>query len=557
VAFSQNRSSQSVLSTVPLTGGAAPREVWRGEGRFDQAFQPSWAPAGDRIAFSAWRAGGLRDILVVDVATGAVQEVTRDRALDGSPSWSHDGRYLYFDSDRTGISNIYAYEVATGQTWQVTDVIGGAFECTVSPDGTRLAYHGFVGNGYDVFELALEPARWTLARPYLDDRPPAVEIPDDEAAVSAPRPYRALESLAPPGWGIDLSLGTIAQGVTVRTQGRDAAGRHAYVLATGLDFTRGDLELAASYAYDGLRPSLRISGGRTVRDTEAFEVDDVGVDYREETLSASISVGPPTQPTPGASWSIGLDYGIDYTRALGLTPPVIDPGGPVPEAPPPDELQAGVGLRVSWGNSRSTTFSVGGTDGYELAASVRFDDPAIGADTRAISAGYSARAYVRMPWGRATTASLRLAGSIRDSDARYTGVYGLGGTPQQDVLGAIINSQRVGTSGYLRGYPARSSTGNQYHLFNGELRQPLVEIERGLATLPVYVKRLHAAALVDAGTAFDTSFDASRARASVGAALRLDAMFGYYVDGTFELGYSRGLTSGGVNETWMLLTSTL
>ena len=36
-----------------------------------------------------------------------------DRALDGNPTWSPDGNYVLFDSDRDGIFNIYAYELAT------------------------------------------------------------------------------------------------------------------------------------------------------------------------------------------------------------------------------------------------------------------------------------------------------------------------------------------------------------------------------------------------------------------------------------------------------------
>ena len=65
--------------------------VWKGE-RYDQVFQPSWSPDGTRIAFSAWRNQGLRDILVVTLETGAVEEITHDRAIDQEPTWSRDGR---------------------------------------------------------------------------------------------------------------------------------------------------------------------------------------------------------------------------------------------------------------------------------------------------------------------------------------------------------------------------------------------------------------------------------------------------------------------------------
>jgi len=83
-------------------------------------------------------------------------------------------------------------------------------------------------------------------------------------------------------------------------------------------------------------------------------------------------------------------------------------------------------------------------------------------------------------------------------------------------------------------------------------------MRRSNARSPVYLRRLHFAILSDTGTAFDTTFDASRdLRTSLGAALRLDAFFGYFVPGTFEIGYARGLTDGGINETWFLLTGSL
>src|SRR5206468_751327 len=106
--------------------GATPRPLWKGA-RFDQAYAPAWSPDGRRVAFGAWRTHGYRDIVVVDADGGHPAEITHDRAIEGDPVWSPDGRWLYFTSDRTGITNVFAYELATGALWQVTNVVGGAF----------------------------------------------------------------------------------------------------------------------------------------------------------------------------------------------------------------------------------------------------------------------------------------------------------------------------------------------------------------------------------------------------------------------------------------------
>ena len=60
-------------------------------------------------------AGGYRDVRIVDTRDGSFVDVTHDRAIDGDPSFSPDGKWLYFHSDRTGVMNVYAYEVATGR----------------------------------------------------------------------------------------------------------------------------------------------------------------------------------------------------------------------------------------------------------------------------------------------------------------------------------------------------------------------------------------------------------------------------------------------------------
>nr|HPH70020.1 hypothetical protein [Kofleriaceae bacterium] len=104
---------------------------------------------------------------------------------------------------------------------------------------------------------------------------------------------------------------------------------------------------------------------------------------------------------------------------------------------------------------------------------------------------------------------------------------------------------------------SRALLGNQLHVANLEYRQELGIIERGLASLPIYLRRVHVAGLVDAAAAWDSSPTSQNTRFAVGGALRVDAFFGYFVPGTFEFGFARGLLNGGINEGWFLLTGSL
>jgi hypothetical protein len=555
IAFSLNGRSSSSLAVMAAVPDAPSQIVWQGA-RFDQAYQPAWSPDGARIAFSAWRAGGLRDILIVEVATGAVREVTHDRAIDGAPAWSRDGRYVFFDSDRTGILNIFAFDTTTGAVAQVTNVVGGATRARPSPDGTRLAFETAVAaGGLDLRELPLEPARWLPAPPYLDDRPAPVVIADDEVAVSAARPYRPLETLAPQTWTGQLALGA-APSVSIQTGGTDAVGLHGYSLAVGLDLDNAETNIGASYGYTGWRPSFRVAASRTLLDRSGYRVDGVTKPYREEDWSGTLSVGLPLESRPGASWSLAFDYSGDWFRLIEAPLVMPDPNQRVPRHPPTDYVQAGVGSRLGFSTVRGTTFGLGPQTGVDGSLSLRLDHPALGATYHNLTVSYGFDLYQRL-WGVTPTLVVRAVGAIRTGDLITNGGFGIGGVAAQDVARSIVQSTRASATGYLRGFPARTVVGNQYHLLNLEYRQELWRIERGLGTLPIYLRRLHLAALGDVGTAFDSSFDTSRLRASTGAALRLDAFFGYFVPGTFEFGVARGLTTGGVTESWMLLTGSL
>ncbi len=556
IAFSMNQHSESVLAVIDAVPEATPKIVWKGA-RYDQAYQPAWSPDGSKLAFSAWRTDGYRDILVLDVATEKVEEITHDRAVDMAPSWSADGRWIYFDSDRTGISNVYAFDTKDTATYQVTNVLGGAFQPKASPDGTRMVFLGAVAKGgFDLFEVPLEPGRWLPAHEMLDDKPPPVVIRDDEATVTAPRPYRPVETLSPQTWTGTIDMGD-APIASIQTGGSDAVGLHFYNLAIGTNLETGRTNIGGSYGYTGLRFPMRLAMSRTLVDRGGYKIDGVNKTFREEDWSGTVSTSVPFESRPGRSWTMSFDYDVDWFRQVGTPMFGLDPNMRVPTIPNTNYVQAGVGTRLGFSTTKSVTYGLGTQSGFDAAVALRFDHPALGAKYRNVTLSYSSSTARRL-WGKTPVIAARIAGSLRAGDLVRTGSFGLGGLPSQDIAQAIVDSTRVGVTGYLRGYPARTVAGNQYHLLNLEYRQELLQIEHGIGTIPLYIRRLHMALLSDIGTAFDVRFDADRnLRTSVGAALRLDAYFGYFIPGTFEVGAARGLNTGGVTQTWLLLTGSL
>ena len=89
---------------------------------------PRWSPDGKMIAFDT-HFHKYTAVAVVDADGGTPRLVVSNNSNNNVPSWSQDGKFLYFASDRTGDYQVWKADVATGQALQVTRSGGfAAFE---------------------------------------------------------------------------------------------------------------------------------------------------------------------------------------------------------------------------------------------------------------------------------------------------------------------------------------------------------------------------------------------------------------------------------------------
>jgi Tol biopolymer transport system component/DNA-binding winged helix-turn-helix (wHTH) protein len=98
---------------------------------------PRLSPDGKEFVFNRGE-GGSPDIFVADVETGTPRLLAPHPAEDTNARWSRDGKYIYFDSDRSGRPEIWKVSRAGGEPVRVTRNGGSnAFE---SADGRYLYY---------------------------------------------------------------------------------------------------------------------------------------------------------------------------------------------------------------------------------------------------------------------------------------------------------------------------------------------------------------------------------------------------------------------------------
>jgi serine/threonine protein kinase len=77
----------------------------------------------------------------------ALTRITFDDGLQSEPTWSPDGRYIAYSSDRGGKFDIWVQQVSGGDPIQITKGPGHHWQPDWSPDGKYIAYRSEEGEG--------------------------------------------------------------------------------------------------------------------------------------------------------------------------------------------------------------------------------------------------------------------------------------------------------------------------------------------------------------------------------------------------------------------------
>jgi Tol biopolymer transport system component len=208
--------------------------------------QAAFSPDGKRLVFVTTRNGGTADLWTMDLQTRRARALTSGAGGDFRPSWSPDGRWIAFSSDRR---SDLPFAHGRWEHLQLADIY------VIHPDGSGLkplTTHGnFCGSPKWTADSRRVVAYCMTAEQTLDNRRAAPEHPEDTRLVSIDIASGAASDLAS-GPGVKFNPSILAGGelAYIRKDG-GAEGAGIYYATRGRG-PKGDIR-SASWSPDGTR----------------------------------------------------------------------------------------------------------------------------------------------------------------------------------------------------------------------------------------------------------------------------------------------------------------
>jgi TolB protein len=150
IVFTSYRHRNQPNLFVTTRGLSSPQRLLRGLDPDLSQYRGVFDPAGKRLAV-VMSNGGPSEIYSVDPNDRRIQRITKNRAVDVSPSWSPNGERMAYVSDRTGSPQVYVMDSDGGNMRRLT--YNGTYNTAPawSPDGKWIAYETRVQGQFDIW----------------------------------------------------------------------------------------------------------------------------------------------------------------------------------------------------------------------------------------------------------------------------------------------------------------------------------------------------------------------------------------------------------------------
>ncbi len=282
-----NYATEGVVTTLPNPNN-------------DFISMPRWTPDGTSIVALRSNIQG-KTLTLFDVAAGT----SRDLMPFSDENKGYPvpfGDFILFNSPASGLDNIYAVNIATGDRFQVTTSKYGAYNPAVSSDGKTLYYNEQSRDGMNVVKTPFDPTLWikqeAAPAPVQPLYQPLVEQennPDlmkgiSNTTFSTKRYHRASGMINPHSWGpyVVNSLTRVNVGIT----SQDILSTTSIDGGYSYDLNERTGSWRAAVSYQGFFPILDVSatmGSRSVNEGDVKKTVVQGSSVNTSTRNLTVT----------------------------------------------------------------------------------------------------------------------------------------------------------------------------------------------------------------------------------------------------------------------------
>ncbi|MBF0279566.1 MAG: SH3 domain-containing protein [SAR324 cluster bacterium] len=517
--------------------------------RYSRVSSPRWDHQGQRVVYSFTDRKGVTILPILDVSAGAIIHQIRDGHLQSSPVWERKDQAILFSSDHSGVSNIYRYDLESGDFKPVTHVLGGAFMPLTSPKSQRLYFQN-----YNDAVLELASMEWVPKQVRSDPLPSIKSTWILSAEMAKKRDQSTVpvvDAFSEPyqGWNLrsqfwflygDEEPGGYAWGAI--TAGEDPLGQQAYfaTLTLGKEKTYHQF----SYTNDEFLPTVTFNSSLLPRRYPyGLSVPHLWETVHDAGLTLSFKVEG--QWDVGGGWLYRYqepfrDSGFVDSVNANLTGQIEQSiGTPIQGVLPLYKTtrdyfnsrtfigkRQGLHAFISYSNLKHYPLSISEEEGSSFTLSLTRFPNRSGSNPKIVAVDGNAFNRILTEFknenpekeGLTSDQKAALIKRLKNENrelsndhtlliGNYTSFYPLAW--QHQVLkfefsrGVSLKqneSQALFSSGYdipLRGYRKYIETAQQFSALSLEWRMPITQIFRGEAMLPFYFRQLHAGFFYD------------------------------------------------------------
>lgn len=545
-AVVSERGDQNLAILAPEKDGYKPGKVT--DYKLMRVAGPRWSPDGRLIVYSVTDNNGKSSLYLYDINKKANTLLFEGAFNSAYPTWSRDGRYIIYTSDETRVYNLFAYSIEEKRRYQITHILGGAFQPDVSADGKEIIFSNYNSKGFKIYAIEYNPEKWMkipspTIKPYWNEdtaksqSQSMLKSGTQSEIKQESHSYSALETLIPRFWLPTLSGDHDGAIIGAFTAGQDVLGYNTYYLEMDYGADSSKIYYDAVYLNDYTYPTFML---RTYARPELYSDFMQKGDYYEINRSLVLSMSVPVNYLE-SGYKFVIGYQLQKQDALSSLTNNKFEGIDVFQGRR-DNIFAG----IEFSNSLKYPYSISHEEGRRISLLYKYYGKESGSDLNSREYIASYEEYLLMPYSRHHAVYLKLKGAASEGERINQQAFQLGGYSSQSDFP-------------LRGYPSRFATGDYAAAGALEYRVPFWYILRGINTKPFFLDRLHGAVFVDAGEVWGNtqSFSSDRLKVGGGMEFRFDMSIGYWLEITPALGIARGFNQDGETQVYFTIYTNL